>query len=215
MSFLSAIGDELRNVFSLIFSPNKFFEDVETKSLGYMLKYLFFAAVPFVLGYFLNLYVKAGFPVTEFKCSEMAALESSLITALSLVLVVPTVSMALSMVSKGLFERRVSPSEICTLIGYPMAVVLLSGILRAHVYTVFLHYAGVGYALYVMYTGLSVKYGFDKALMNFIVFLIAIVLVLMVIAGAVLSTFTILLAVANMTDLTSIIPIVSIPGYCY
>jgi len=215
MSFISPIFDEVNSIVDLISAPSKFFEEVQTKPLGYMIRYLFIAAVPFFIGYVLNLYLKAGFPETEFKCSELAAIESALITILTLILTVPTASLLISLISKGLLEKRVSPSEISTLIGYPMAVVLLSGILRAHVYTVFLHYAGVGYALYLLYSGLSVKYGFDKALMNFIVFLVTIIIVLMIVAGAFLSTFNIILAIANMTGLNSVIPITSIPNYCY
>lgn len=215
MSFLSAMDDELSNISALVFSPNKFFEEIETKPSGYMIKYLFIAAIPFIIGYVLNLYLKAGFPETEFKCSQMAAIESAVITSLTLVLTVPTASMLISLISKGLFERKVSQNEITTLIGYPMVIILLSGILRAHVYTVFIHYAGVGYALYLLYTGLCAKYGFDKALMNFMVFLVVLVIVLMVIAGALFSTFNIILAIANITNLSSIIPITSIPNYCY
>lgn len=215
MGLLSAIDDELNNIFSLIFAPSRFFEEMQSKPSGYMLRYLFLAAIPLFLGYFLNLYYKAGFPVTEFKCSEMAATESAIITALTLTLMVPTASLLLSMISKNLLERKVSADEISTLIGYPVAVILLSGILRAHVYTVFLHYAGIGYAIYLLYTGISARYGFEKALMNFMVFVVALSLVLIVLAGALISTFSIILSVVDMTGLSSTIPLVGIPGYCY
>jgi hypothetical protein len=215
MSLISTLDDEVSNISALIFNPSKFFEEMQTKSSSYMMRYLFIASIPLFVGYFLNLYFKAGFPETEFKCSEAAAVESAIISVLTLVLTVPTASLLLSLISKNLFEKRVGADEIATLIGYPMAIVLLSGILRAHVYTVFLHYGGIGYGVYLLYSGISVRYGFDKALMNFIVFLLAMSLVLIIIAGALISTFSIILAISDLIGLSSIIPIINIPSYCY
>jgi hypothetical protein len=215
MSIMSILDDEVSNISALIFNPSKFFEEMQTKPSGYMLRYLFIASIPFFVGYFLNLYFKAGFPETEFKCSEAAAAESAIISVLTLVLTVPIASLFLSLISKNLLEKRVGSDEIATLIGYPIAVVLLSGILRAHVYTVFLHYGGIGYGVYLLYSGISIRFGFDKALMNFLVFLVVMSLVLMVLAGALISTFSIILAISDLIGLSSVIPIISIPNYCY
>lgn len=186
---MSAINDEIRNLTKLLnpYKANEFFEHMEIKSVGYMMRYLLVPALFLSLGYALNLYYKAGFE-SEIKCSLYSSIESALLASIVLIAMVPIASAIISLFSKNLTDRDVSTEEIASIIGYCLGVVMFTGIFRAHVYTIILHYLGIGYGMYLLYTAVSARFGFDKAITVLLFFLIIILMLIMVMSWS-LNTF--------------------------
>ena len=212
MALFATIRLEIGNFFKLLnpSKANEFFGKMGVRSVGYMSNYLIVSGLFLFVGYSLNLYYKAGF--AEIKCPLIASIESAFITCITLILSTIISGFIISLFGKGLVGRDMEPDEAVSVIGYPMIFILISGIFRAHIMTIILHYMFIAYSMYLLYTAISARFGFERALVHFIFILIIISLVVMILFWMGISFLNFLVWIG----LPSIgIPISHIPPWCH
>jgi len=213
MALFAAIKEEIGNLSKLLnpYKANEFFEKMELKPTGYMLKYLMFTGLFLFAGYLLNIYYKAGFEA-EIKCPLIASLESAFITYITLVLSPFIVGFFISLFGRSLVGRDIETNEAVSIIVYPMVIGLASGIFRAHIITIVLHYICIAYTVYLLYTAISARFGFERAVVYFVFFLIIISLTMMILFWVSISFLNFLIWIG----LPSIgIPLTRIPPWCH
>ena len=163
------------------YTAEDFFKSMRIPSLGSMITYLAISGVFLFIGYFTNLYYKSGFEAST-RCSMEASLESALISVVTLIITPLVASLILSIFGKSLTGRNLETEEIMALFGYPLCIVMLSGIFRAHVLTLIVHYIGMGYGLYLLYVAVGARMGFDKSFTVLMFFILVFSVVLMVVS---------------------------------
>ncbi len=180
MTFFKAVKEELGNLIKLLnpYEANKFFDEMQVKSANYILAYLIFIGSFLFAGYYLNFYYKAGFEA-EIRCSFITSLESAFLTYITIALIPSVAGSIISLFGKNLAGRDITSDEIISMIGYSTVLILASGIFRAHIITSILHYISIAYGIYLLYVAISVRFGFDRAILCFLFFLIIISIVLM------------------------------------
>jgi len=213
MALFAAIRLEIVNLFKLLnpSKANEFFEKMGVRPVGYMLNYLIVSGLFLFVGYSLNLYYKAGFEA-EIKCPLIASIESAFITSITLILSTIISGFIISLFGKGLVGRDMEFNEAVSVIGYPMIFILISGIFRAHIMTIILHYMFIAYSMYLLYTAISARFGFERALVHFIFILIVISLVVMILfwTGTSFLNFLVWIGLPSIG-----IPISHIPPWCH
>ncbi len=217
MGLIKSFKNEVINFVRMITpsKTNKFFEELDPESSRHMVGYLLAFGVPLFIGYFMNLYYKAGFD-SESTCQINSAIESAFVTYLVLVFLPIAAGAIISLFGKGLTGREVEPEEIISIIAYPLSVVLLTGLFRAHILTIVLHYLGIGYGLYLLYVAINARFGFDKSLIIFIFFLVVSSFLLMVMFWIGLSIINLIAKALNWFGIPrNEAPIRIIPPWCY
>ena len=213
MALFATIKEEIGNLFKLLnpSKANEFFEKMKVRPMGYMLNYLIVSGLFLFVGYSLNIYYKAGFEA-EIKCPLIASIESAFITCITLILSTLISGFIISLFGKGLVGRDMEPDEAVSIIGYPMIFILISGIFRAHIMTIILHYMFIAYSMYLLYTAISARFGFERALVHFIFILIIISLVVMILfwMGTSFLNFLVWIGLPSIG-----IPISHIPPWCH
>lgn len=204
--------------FFMLLNPYKvgeFFGRMEAKSGSYMFKYLAFFGMSLFFGYYLNLVYKLGFE-SESTCSSSSSFESAFIIYLSLLIMPFMAGSIISLFSKNLVGKDVETNEIVSIIGYPLSVILLTGIFKAHVQTIILHYLGIGYGLYLLYNSINARFGFDKALIIFVFYLVVNSLILMIMFWSGITVVNLFVDVLRFLGISSSdIPITRISPWCY
>lgn len=181
MSLIEAIKEGIRNFFRLLdpYKASDFFKNMEIKPANYTLKYLAVAGLFLFAGYYLNLVYKMGFE-SESTCSPSSSAESAFITYISLIVIPLIAGSIISLFGKSLVGKDLETNEVVLIIGYPLSFIMVSGLFKVHVLTIILHYLGIGYGLYLLYTAINARFGFDKALIVFVFFVMVSSLMLMI-----------------------------------
>ncbi len=181
MALFTTIKEEINNLSKLLnpYKANDFLEKMEVKSVSYMFRYLIFMGLFLFAGYSLNLYYKTGFEA-EIRCSLIASLESAFVTYIVLVFSSVIAGYIISAFGKSLVGRDIDANETVSVIGYPLAIILFSGIFRAHLMTIVLYYILIVYGVYLLYAAIRARFGFERSLICFMFFLIVISLVIMI-----------------------------------
>lgn len=217
MGLIEAIKEGINNFFRLLnpYGVNDFFEKMEIKSANYTLKYLAVVGLFFFAGHYLNLVYKIGFE-SESTCSPSSSAESAFVTYISLIIMPVIAGSILSLFGKSLVGRDLETNEIVSIIGHPVSIIMFSGIFKAHVLTIILHYFGIGYGLYLLYSAVNARFGFDKALIVFVFFVVVTSLMLMIVFWFGITFVNLFVDVLGWFGIpSSDIPLTRISPWCY
>lgn len=181
MAFLATIKEEINSLFKLLnpYKAAEFFKDMKIRSVKYMLAYLMFMGLFLFTGYFLNIHYKLGFG-EEPVCSFAVSIESAFLSYITLVLLPILAGFLISFFGKSLTGKDTKADEIISIIGYSMLFILFSGLFRMHIVTIILHYIAIAYGIYLLYVAINARFGFDRAAICFVFFLIVIALMFMI-----------------------------------
>ena len=137
----------------------------------YMDRLLLLIGLPIFIGYLLH-FMFFSYPLHAVTTS----IKLGYVYWMSYVFVPVAMSIILRFKEDRLVGRTVSNAEATSLTLYSMSPALITGIFRLFLETTIIHYIALAYSIYILYGGIEVMFGLDRALYVFLVMMLTAVI---------------------------------------
>ncbi len=171
----------------LLIYPGKaeeFFKKLKIHSPRYMIKYILVSGIFLFLGYFLDyafgMSVFFGY-LAGFTHPFYTSIRKALTWYLVAVSIPIVMGLSLNLFGEKLVKRKVGLDESIAIVAYSTVLGLVSGIFKSLLETWIIHILLIAYCLYLLYTAIRIRFGFEKAVSCFIFLVVVACIAVMIV----------------------------------